>query len=90
MILILSHGQASVERGFSVNKALEVENLKEASYISQRVIHEYIKLSGEIHNLQITKEIRIAASSARSKYMHMQHLEKKKNEAQAETKQLKR
>ena len=29
MCLVLSHGQATVERGFSVNKEVEVENLKD-------------------------------------------------------------
>lgn len=28
LVLILSHGQASVERGFSINKEMMVENLK--------------------------------------------------------------
>ena len=37
-LLILSHGQASVERGFSVNKQLEIENLQERSFISQRLV----------------------------------------------------
>ncbi|GBO13838.1 hypothetical protein AVEN_181902-1 [Araneus ventricosus] len=45
-VLILSHGQASVERGFSVNRAIEVENLKDESYISQRLVYDYIKFCG--------------------------------------------
>ena len=28
LVLVLSHGQVTVERGFSVNKKAEVENLK--------------------------------------------------------------
>ena len=28
LVLVLSHGQVAVERGFSVNKKAEVENLK--------------------------------------------------------------
>ena len=40
MVLILSHEQASIERDISV-----IEDLKDASYISKRVIHEFIKLS---------------------------------------------
>ncbi|GBL80197.1 hypothetical protein AVEN_29172-1 [Araneus ventricosus] len=88
MVLILSHGQASVERGFSVNKALEIENLKDASYISQRVIHEFINLSGAIYDLKITKEMRTAATSARAKYM--QYLESERSKEKTEAKQLKR
>ena len=29
LLLILSHGQSTVERGFSANKEVEVENLKD-------------------------------------------------------------
>ena len=34
LILVLSHGQARVERGFSVNKEVEVENLKEHTLVA--------------------------------------------------------
>ncbi|KAK2174904.1 hypothetical protein NP493_768g01027 [Ridgeia piscesae] len=34
-LLILSHGQATVERGFSINTQLLVENLKADSFVSQ-------------------------------------------------------
>ncbi|GBM09368.1 hypothetical protein AVEN_184077-1 [Araneus ventricosus] len=83
MVLILSHGHG----GFSVNKALEIENLKDASYISKRVNHEFIKLCGAIYDLKITKEMRTAATSARAKYM--QYLESERSKEKTETKQLK-
>lgn len=35
-LLLLSHGQSSVERGFSINRQIEVENLKKDSYVAQR------------------------------------------------------
>ena len=31
-LLILSHGQATVEKGFSINHQIVVENMKEASH----------------------------------------------------------
>ena len=34
-VFVLSHGQNVVERGFSINKEVEVENLKKVSLISQ-------------------------------------------------------
>ena len=43
MMLLLSHGQASVERGFSINRQIEVENLSEHSYVSQRTICDHIR-----------------------------------------------
>ena len=36
-LLLLSHGQASVERGFSVNKQMEVTNLQEDTFVAQRL-----------------------------------------------------
>ena len=43
MLLVLYHGQASVERGFSVNKEVEVENLMKQSVVAQWVICEAVK-----------------------------------------------
>ena len=43
LLLVLSHGQASVERGFSVNKEIEIENLKEQSLVAQRLICDHVK-----------------------------------------------
>ena len=37
-ILLLSHGQATVERGFSINKEVETVNLKEDTVIAQRLV----------------------------------------------------
>ncbi|XP_069133066.1 uncharacterized protein [Argopecten irradians] len=48
LCLVLSHGQADVERGFSVNKKVEVENLKEESVVAQRLICDYVKNVGGI------------------------------------------
>ena len=42
MVLILSHGQASVERGFSINSQVMVENLKKWTFIVQRTIHDHL------------------------------------------------
>ncbi|KAJ8867097.1 hypothetical protein PR048_032959 [Dryococelus australis] len=38
VLLILNHGQATVEQGSSINKQVEVETLKEKSYIAQGLI----------------------------------------------------
>ena len=42
LILILSHGQATAERGLSVNKEVEVENLKEHTLVAQRIVCDYV------------------------------------------------
>ena len=43
LLLCLSHGQASVERGFGVNSNLLVENMHEDSLIVQRIVHDHMK-----------------------------------------------
>ena len=40
LIFVLSHGQSSIERGFSVNKELLEDNLQEKSLVSQRLIYD--------------------------------------------------
>ena len=42
MLLILSHGQAQVERGFSVNSQLLVDNLHDESLIAQRIVSDHM------------------------------------------------
>jgi len=40
MALLLSHGQATIETSFSINKELVVENQQEQSLVARRVIKE--------------------------------------------------
>lgn len=67
LVLILSHGQASVERGFSINKEMMVENLKEHSLIAQWIIHDHVRFIGGLQNVGYTKELFLSASAARQK-----------------------
>ena len=58
IILVLSHGQATVERGFSENKMILVENLDMESLIAQRLIFNYMKRKNfEPHNFPISKNM---------------------------------
>lgn len=78
LCLVLSHGQADVERGFSVNKKVEVENLKEESIIAQRMICDYVSSVGGVLNVPISKELLNSCAHARQRYM--QDLEKQKEQ----------
>ena len=42
IILIMSHGQASVERGFSLNDSMKQTNIAPETIISKRLIKDYI------------------------------------------------
>ena len=67
-LLILSHGQASVEKGFSINRQVVVENLKERSFIAQRTIHDHLLHVGGLDALIVDKPLLSAAASGRRKY----------------------
>ena len=41
-IFVFSHSQSTIERGFSVNKQLLVENLQEKSFVSQQIVYDHI------------------------------------------------
>jgi len=46
MVLILSHGIAAVESGFSVNKELLVKNMEDETIVAQRVLFHAIRVAG--------------------------------------------
>lgn len=56
-VLILSHGQAFVERGFSINKNLIVENQLAQSLVAQRHVYDAVKDAGGVKSLEVTKKM---------------------------------
>lgn len=68
LLLILSHGQATVERGFSVNKEVECENMKEKTLVAQRLVYDHIKQVDGVLNVHITNQLIVSAANARQKY----------------------
>ena len=85
----LCHGQAAVERGFSVNKELLVENLQQISLISRRLICDYVSdFSKPISGIPLTNEMLKSCRLAHSRYVVA--LEKKRNPTVSQEKSLKR
>ena len=84
-LLILSHGQGSVERWFSVNKQLEVET---RSFISQRLVQDHVQSVGGVLAVSINKPLLLSAAGARQKYGL--HLDEQKREKTSEGVELKR
>ena len=73
MLMILSHGQPTVERGFSGNGKLLVENFHMQSLIAQRHIHHHMQSYDlQAHDLGITHELLDSVSSARKRYFQNQ------------------
>jgi len=87
LVLLISHGQASVERGFSINRCIEVENLSEKGYVSQRVICDHIRSVGGIPNVVVNKELLKSAAASRSRYeSYLRELQKEKTEGEVNRK----
>lgn len=87
-LLLLSHGQATVERGFSYNKQVVVENQDEGSLIARRLVKDHITSAGGSRNVIINKEMVAYARSSYQRYS--QHLEAEKERKVKEMKQRKR
>jgi hypothetical protein len=87
MLLVLSHGQASVERGFSVNSQIEVENLTDSTFKARRVICDYVEHVGGIDKIDVSsKNLLLSVASARSKYTaYLEEQKQKKNKDKAES-----
>ena len=88
-IFVSSYGQSSVERGFSINKDLLVENLNQQSLIGQRKVYYYFSSLGiGIHEYEILLDLTKSCKSAYSRYAAA--LEEKKKERASTEKNLKR
>lgn len=93
MIFILSHGNASVERGFSVNKECLVENLEEESLIAQRLVHDTALSKGGVEKMTISKKFILSCRNAYSRYseaLKKLRLEKEAKQAKASKSKMKR
>ena len=82
-VFLLSHGQASVKRGFSVNKSLLSTNMKVKSIISKRTIVDHVRSVGGVVNVRNNKELLRYVRDAEL------YLEAKKKEESAETRKRK-
>ena len=76
---MLSHGKADFERGFNTNSELLVENLKELSLISQRIVVDHFSANkSDLHSYQVDKKVLLSCKGARMKYGSYLENEKKK------------
>ncbi|KAK9976616.1 hypothetical protein ABG768_021821, partial [Culter alburnus] len=87
-LLLLSHGQATVERGFSINKEVETCNILEKSMEALRLICDKISVCGGVLKVPLTKELMASVACARSRYRS--YLEDERKKKQSSTQDLKR
>lgn len=87
-LLLLSHGQATVERGFSINKEVETCNILEKSMEALRLICDKVSACGGALKVPLTKELMASVVAARSRYRL--YLEDERKKKQSTTQSLKR
>ena len=89
-VMLLPHGNADVERGFSINnKLLEKHgnNLHEEMIESLRIVKEFLIRSGGQNNIDISTEMIKACKSSREnycKYLAEKREQEKQQEARLE------
>ena len=84
LLLTMSHGQAAVERGFSVNKEVLAPNLKEVSLTAIRLIHDsMLAQQTKVADFVITEDLLKSCSHASNKYkMHLMDQSKQAQETE--------
>lgn len=73
LTLILSHGNAAVESGFSINNDMLVENLLEESLVGQRTVYDSIQKAGGVLSVNIDKRMLQFVRAARSRWEEALH-----------------
>ena len=81
MFFVLSHGQSTIQRGFSVDKDLLLENLGEQSLIGQPLVYDYFTSLDNIYEYVIPNNLVKSCKLTYSKYKIV--LEQKKENAKA-------
>ena len=61
-LILLPHGQASVERGSSINSKIEETKLKTEFFTSERLICDFVYSVDELFNVNIDKSLLKAVS----------------------------
>ena len=84
LLLTLSHGQATAERGFSVNKEVLTPNLQEVSLQAIRLVHSSVLAQNiKVADFVITEALLSSCSHASNSY-NMYFMEKKEEKEKTE------
>ena len=69
IIFIMSHGNAALERGLSINANSIMGNQTENSLVGLRVVYDAVKAVGDIKSVPITKKMMLDVRMAHSRYV---------------------
>ena len=81
LVLVLSHGQAAVERGFNVNKEAEVENLKGRTLVAMQTVTDCVNSVDRIFNVEMSKQLLLSVEQSRQRYGLYLEKEREKNKS---------
>ena len=90
LILTLSHWQATVERGFSVNKEVLAPNLEETSLVAMRLVHNSMQAAKcRVVDFDVNEALLSSCAHARHRYQ-MYFMERKAEQERTEKGQKKK
>ena len=89
ILLILSHGQSCVERGFSDNKDILSSNMQDQTLISYRMAYDGIKNQDGPVEDSVTKELLVSCRHAQARYQSCLNQKTKTEEASEKEKRKK-
>ena len=78
LLMILSHGNARAESGFSVNEQMLVENMSEGSLVARRMVFDGLMNEGAISNVDVNRKMLKFVNNAHSEYV--KQLDKQKEQ----------
>ena len=78
LVMILSHGNARVESGFSANEEMLVENMSEGSLVARRMVFDGVMNEGGISNVDVSRKMLKFVNKAHPEYV--KQLEKQKEQ----------
>ena len=89
--MTLSHGQAAVERGFSINNSLSIINVSEKSLVCKKLVKDHLLSNQqEAHTFPITSHLIHSVATARQKYKESLEEETKRKKEDDLTKEKKK
>lgn len=90
LICTLSHGNAFLERGFSVNGECMIENQKEASLVAQRRVYDKVLSVGGVEKFKVEKSVILAVRNSRARCREYEENERKEKLARSEQERTKK
>ena len=79
-LLVLSHGQASEELGFSCNMEILETNMQQESLVAKRIVKDFIRSICGLQKFDISPELLKSCSLAYSRYHSALAMKKEKKE----------